>query len=657
MFDSYIENIKNAHGRQVSQVNSATTLKDICLKAVSNHVEVLEKKALDLPVSLIKELLPHLNIVDLDRIHTAVNLRGISTSFVWAGILREISGPRKECTRLTEDEWREKTMSKLFKNAFYGLRFRGDTKYLLNVDFHTLLLAMAKYVQLLPVFRTPPHCRFTQQTDVLSILEKNVRSVKVEVNGELRVVPGGILYALHRLLDHGAVRNVILDHTPDPRLLAWILHGRGPQSASQQCPLQSIHGEMRPDESAGTTAACWGPEDTEPDDTQRKRPRLSIAPAKEQPDPDSRPCHCLEPKPLCQMLVPSATSSKESCPKGQIHSLVIKFFTDGILPVLFPLLPSWLCLRSLSLHGAWTFEEGDVLRLAECLQKLSEQGGCSLTELSVGSLPHAGLMESLLNACPALRSISVEIQFFPEYDRPPVRGTRQSTHQTELSLEKLCVNLPNMRTSLESLLSVLNRSPHLTSLHVSGNRCEFSSRHLIHTVAESNRKLRELALEGINLSNCHSAFFQLLHDNCTLEALSLKDCNFLEKCSDKEDAVRQLVNSIKKLPTLQSLSLVENRLAKNVIVLGELFMEPSPSALKELDISSNFIKPSELLELGRLLGTHRPPQRLLIGLKNNPLDRDLVLRDTALAILGHVCDLITDYWNSRDTMADYVSFM
>lgn len=230
---------------------------------------------------------------------------------------------------------------------------------------------------------------------------------------------------------------------------------------------------------------------------------------------------------------------------------------------------------------------------------------------------------------------------------------------SELSLEKLCVKVPKLRTSVESLMCVLLRSPRLTSLHVSGinSSTGFSPSHLLNTVAESNRHLKELTLEDINLSDCHCAIFQLLDNYCMLEALSLKDCRLLEKCSDKEDVVRQLVNSLKKVSSLQSLNLAQNRLAKTVTVLGELFKGPSPSTVKELNISSNFIQPPELLELGKLLETHRPPQRLLLTLKSNPLDRDMELRDTALGTLSHLCDLITDHWNSRDTMADHISVM
>ncbi|KAL1022673.1 hypothetical protein UPYG_G00030820 [Umbra pygmaea] len=671
MFVPYLEQIRRANDIRMAKVTSTNTpsLKELCLKTVSRHMDVLDKKAIDLPVSLIKELLPHLNIIDLDRIQPAVNGRGVSTSFVWAGILREITGPRKVSARLTEEEWREKIMNKLFNMAFYGLRFRGDAKYLLNVNFNALLLVMAKYIQHLPVYRTSPHCGFINQRAVLNILEKTVKCIKLEVNNQLRELPRDFLYALHRLLDHGEAREIIIRHSPDPRLLAWILHGRGPQGTRHQCPMESNHEDMKPGEpTAETTGACVELEEEEPDKdgkeefedgTPSKRPRLNIASVKEQLEGATCQCQCMEPKPLCQMFGPSASPSRLSCPKGQIHSLAMNYARDGILPVLFPLLPSWLCLRSLSLHSAWTFEAVDALRLAECLQQLSKRQGCSLTELSVGCLPNPALMESLLNGCPTLRSFSMEIHPVAEFHKAPMGRIPLPAQHTDLSLEKLCVKVPNLTTNMGSLLRVLKRCPHLTSLHVSGisRSPVFSPSHLINTVAVSNRQLKELILEEINLSDCHSVISQLMDNNCVLEALSLKDCRLLEKCSEKDDVLRQLVSSVRSASSLQSLNLSQNRLAKNVKVLAELFIGPSPSTLKELNISSNFIKPSELLELGRLLEAHRPPQNLLLTVKSNPLDRDLAVRDVALGTLSQLCELITDHWNSRDTMADHISSM
>ncbi|CAB1332116.1 unnamed protein product, partial [Coregonus sp. 'balchen'] len=516
-------------------------------------------------------------------------------------------------------------MHKLFNLAFYGFRFRDDTKYLLNVNFNSLLLVMAKYIQHLVLRTSRPHGYFFARRSVLSVLEKGVRCIQLGESTQLREWPSDVLYAMHRLLDHGAASEVIINQSPDPRLLAWILHGRGPQSKSHQCPMESRQGEMvkcaQVANTAGTTAGdaeaanCQVPEEEEPDEvdnnggTPCKHPRLSIASAKAELDLTSSPCQCMVPKPLCQMFIPSAGHSTEICSKGQIHSVKINDIRGGVFPVLLPLLPSWLCLHSLSLQSA-------------C---------CSLIELSVGSLTHPALMESLLNACPTLRSFSMEIHPVAEYHRAPLRRIPQPAHQAELSLEKLCVKVPKLRTSVESLMCVLLRSPHLTSLHVSGinSSTSFSPSHLLNT---SNRHLKELILEDINLSDCHCAIFQLLDNYCMLEALSLKDCRLLEKCSDKEDVVRQLVNSLKKVPSLLSLNLAQNRLAKTVTVLGELFKGPSPSTVKELDIR----QPPELLELGRLLETHRPPERLLLTLKSNPLDRDLELRDTALGTLSHL---------------------
>ncbi|CDQ59831.1 unnamed protein product [Oncorhynchus mykiss] len=442
----YLEQIRRAKEWQDAKVTSTITptLKKICIKTVSRHMDVLDKKALDLPISLIKELLQHLNIVDLDRIQPAVNRKGISTSFVWAGILRRISGPRKGSTILTEDEWREISMHKLFNLAFYGFRFGGDTKYLLNVDFNSLLLVMAKYIQHLVLRTSRPHGYFFARRSVLSVLEKGVRCIQLGESTQLREWPSDVLYTLHRLLDHGAARDVIINQSPDPRLLAWILHGRGPRSKSHQCPMESMQGEMvkccQVPNTAGSSAGdaeaanCQVPEEEEPDEednnggTPCKRPRLSIASAKAELDLTSTPCQCMVPKPLCQMFIPSAGHSTEICHKGQIHSLKINDFRGGVFPVLLPLLPSWLCLHSLSLQSAWTFEEGDALSLAESLQQLSATPGCSLIELSVGSLTHPALMESLLNACPTLRSFSMEIHPVAEYHRAPLRSIPQPAH-------------------------------------------------------------------------------------------------------------------------------------------------------------------------------------------------------------------------------------
>ncbi|XP_042368885.1 leucine-rich repeat-containing protein 41-like [Plectropomus leopardus] len=83
----------------------------------------------------------------------------------------------------------------------------------------------------------------------------------------------------------------------------------------------------------------------------------------------------------------------------------------------------------------------------------------------------------------------------------------------------------------------------------------------------------------MNLSDCLPNILELLRD-CKLEELRLKDCRLLERLSSKEESLQKLVAALKMVPSLQLLSLAQNRLARNVFVLAELFSGSSPSSLK-----------------------------------------------------------------------------
>ncbi|XP_073707881.1 leucine-rich repeat-containing protein 41-like [Garra rufa] len=70
--------------------SDASSLVRMCIVKVAQNMDVLEKKVSSLPVSLLKDLLPHLNIYYLDRIETAAATKGISTSVIWAAIWRDL---------------------------------------------------------------------------------------------------------------------------------------------------------------------------------------------------------------------------------------------------------------------------------------------------------------------------------------------------------------------------------------------------------------------------------------------------------------------------------------------------------------------------------------------------------------------------------------
>ncbi|KAL0190283.1 hypothetical protein M9458_012981, partial [Cirrhinus mrigala] len=72
---------------------------------------------------------------------------------------------------------------------------------------------------------------------------------------------------------------------------------------------------------------------------------------------------------------------------------------------------------------------------------------------------------------------------------------------------------------------------------------------------------------------------------------------------------------------------------------------------------SNFILPAELLEFAQRLETYKPVQRLTLDLRFNPLDRDPEVKSQALRKLILYCNILTDDWDSRSTMADHISVM
>ncbi|KAE8293865.1 hypothetical protein D5F01_LYC06806 [Larimichthys crocea] len=356
---------------------------------------------------------------------------------------------------------------------------------------------------------------------------------------------------------------------------------------------------------------------------------------------------------LCQTFTPCDGPSR-ACPWGQIHCLEIRECGADSLRVLNRALPTFFCLRSLTLHSFSTLVDLDVLDLARALGKLSESSRSSLTDLSISVLPYTELLEILLDASPKVTSLHVEIQTVMWGPRFLLHHS--TTNESELPLQKLTVKVGDLQTDLHFITSVLRRSPHLTSFHVSGMRLPIGSSQsqLLNTLSESNHSLRSLNLEDMKLSDCHPAILNLLRD-CRLEELRVNDCRLLERCSNKEESLQQLVCALKTLPSLHTLSLAQNRLAKNVSVLAELFSGGSPSSVRRLDISSNFIQPADLLEFAERLRTHRPPHQLTLDLRKNPGDRDPDTWNAAMQRLSPFCVLLVEGWISTDTMADHIS--
>ncbi|KAI1889333.1 hypothetical protein AGOR_G00178170 [Albula goreensis] len=580
--------------------------------------------------------------------------------------------------------------------ALFG-HIQLDRHYLANLSWFSILTLTAKHVHVLSLFGSAKEiCKLASDElrPVLGTLENNVRCVKLKDTDALFKKDRAVmLYIFHRLLDHGSVRDLVLTRCPDPKLLTWILQRSSrEQCTASQADLQHLkafevvetekscehrantcsHKTNLPPEPQTPGAILLNRSSRETDDNMGtipiKRPRLDVVEKAETVETDAA-CSAFDFFSRLPMdsdcpfpsFAPLCSLNGEVCPEGQIHSLVLQVCKDEISRVVSPLLPSWLCLRSLHFHSDWAIEQADVLGLVEALRLLFESPACSLTDLSIGtvscSMPVGTLLVQLLTACPALKSLSLEASPISPLPGCHPMSTAQPAHATGFSLERLSVRFPQESVNLESFALLLKSAPGLTTLHLIGIHLGgHKLGPLLQSLPESSPELKTLSLEDANLANCHSEVLHLLN-NSKLEDVKFKDCRLLEKCQMKEDFLGAFVAALKGLSSLRSLTLSQNRLANSITVLADLFSGNSTCKIQKLDISSNYILPMGLLEFGKLLENRPPPAGLTIDVRFNPLDRDPQVTEQALLKLRPLCHVITDSWNSRTTMADHISVM
>ncbi|XP_068449376.1 uncharacterized protein lrrc41 isoform X2 [Clinocottus analis] len=639
---------------------AAPSLKQTCLQAVRRHFAAVGSEAvLGLPTPLIKDLLPHLTVCQLDELQPSLNQRGLSTHSGWIGVLQDMCGPNHVTDFDTEEEAKHEVMRLLFTLIFYGFTNPFVKRNITNLNTPSFLWAAAKCIKHF-LLTTPVESLTAERRPLLNLLEKRIWSVGISQSIDIsKRRTQTALYVLHRLLDHGVAKKVVV-HVQCPIVLAWILHGRGSQyvnpdlkdllnSRKASCVSQAASASAERT-SCGSGLGTRASEDLV---TPCKRSKLDSA------EESGKANFTLDPQILCRTFTPCGGPPTGACPWGRIDCLDIRQCGSDSLRVLNSALPTFFCLRSLTLHSFLTFRDSDVLSLARALKQLSESARSSLIELSISVLPCTRLVEVLLDASPHLTSLHAEIQTLM-WERLPLPHSRtvEPDKSGLLPLEKLDIKVAELQTDLHFVTSVLRRAPHFSALHLSGMRLPTGSSlsQLFTTLSESNPLLRSLNLEDLKLSDCLPEILNLLR-NCKLEELRLNDCRLADQWSDKEESLQQLVAALKALPCLHTLSLAQNRLAKNVCVLADMFSGPSPSSVKRLDISSNFIRPAELLEFAQRLRAHPPPHRLTLDLRVNPGDRDPDTWNAALKKLRPFCVLLVKGWSSTDTMADHVSNM
>ncbi|XP_041126533.1 leucine-rich repeat-containing protein 41 isoform X2 [Polyodon spathula] len=655
------------------------SLVKLCAKSVCKDMGRLEQQVWDLPASLIEELLPFLNIFYLERIEEVAVRKGLSTASVWLRIWMEVVKYKPLGSKPVKD-WRQKFLEYLFHCVLLRKSLAEDNPRLQDPRFSALTLG-ARYVQRLTL-SSHPYGAVRLATDelrpILEILQGTVTQLKLHHFSQRphEASMKSITLLLHRLIHHGSVHTLTIINCDKaiPFILIRVLR----MSAGQ------LDLEMRDD--LGVCFCCDRESDVklQANGQQRRcraqQERETVATTKDSGKNSSRILKALplqegkgaansgkrlSDNKFCTTNVkwprleqgveagecfntlepstegtPAHTATPQSSQALGGERILFRSITalevdlsSTIIPELQALLPSWVSLCSLDLFGNRFSEKSDLLKVVAALRSLCQHPEGSISALSIDSvfcpMPITAFMVNLLSTCPKLETLSLNFDV-EEEDRlsPP--------------------------QPIPVFLSVLRIAQSLQHLHLSWTSNQgFGT--LLLTLIESNPNLCWLTLKGANLSACQKEVICFLK-NSSLQGVDFTDCRLFEK--NKVEFLGKLVDAVKGSKTLKFLHLPKNRLGnKGLVTLAELFSGNPTSQIEHLNISANCILPDGLLEFGRLLEQHPPSSRLLLDLRQNPLDRDPGTAQQAMELLRRRCQVVGDMWNSRAAFADYASVM
>lgn len=246
-------------------------------------------------------------------------------------------------------------MRYLFPLVFYGFRnhyVMRNGNNLKNKSFLWTAASCNTQFLLIPSITKPLQKLTSDERPLLTLLEEQVRTISL--SSSMTSSDSGIrtvLHVLHRLLDHGSASQLVL-HMECPIALPWLLHGRGSQYVNPA--LRSLfRSSCIPSTSSDGASPSLGPEDQTSDDeedhvTQCKRPRLDS----EKPEESNL---AMEPHVLCSAYGQGAVPSAGPCPWGQITHLDLRQCGSESFRFLIPVLPTFFCLHSLTLHSSSKF--------------------------------------------------------------------------------------------------------------------------------------------------------------------------------------------------------------------------------------------------------------------------------------------------------------
>lgn len=262
----------------------------------------------------------------------------------------------------TEEQAKHKVMKMLFSAVFYGFTNCFIKKNMSNLNTLSFLRVAAKYLRRFSVLsiHKPLQALMMEKRSFLHHLEEWIDSIVVSQCVALsKKETQTVLYILHRLLDHGAARKLVV-HAQCPVILAWLLHQRGPQHINPELKTlmkntkaSSAHSSTDPPGLRSRTV-----EAQDPPDVPCKLQRLESVCLKEEVTENAK--LTVDPQVLCQVFTSCDGASAGPCPRGRVEHLEMSQCRPDCLAVLIQALPTFSCLRSLSLHSFGTCDPSDT---------------------------------------------------------------------------------------------------------------------------------------------------------------------------------------------------------------------------------------------------------------------------------------------------------
>ncbi|NXF86481.1 LRC41 protein, partial [Eubucco bourcierii] len=330
------------------------------------------------------------------------------------------------------------------------------------------------------------------------------------------------------------------------------------------------------------------------------------------------------------------------------------------------LLSSWVSLENLVL--SYNGLGDNIFCIVSGLRALSRRSDCHLRVVRVSDvfscMPCMELVRCILSAFPQLHTLSVSFDLKNQLEgyRPEGNPSCSEVEIPESCLEQLEIRFPREPLHTKFLLPVLKASKSLQQLSLDSATlpCSQELGLLLEALKECNPSLKKLSFHDVNLAEHQKEVLLLLQDP-VLQEITFSFCRLFE--SSTTEFLSEIINTVKRNSSLKSLKLPGNRLGNHrLVALADIFSEDSSSALCQLDVSSNCIKPDGLLEFTKKLEGYIQQrggqiQFTHLRLFQNWLDQDAETAQEALQRLKALCSVVNDPWDSSQAFADYISVM